>query len=441
MLVPDEDVDGTRKSKEVSPATRATLRWLVFVFFETLALLVFQLGLGYAARSISLVADSAHSSVDVISYGLNFAVESLKVRAESEGRAEAAETPVASLATRIDTGGAGLSVLALGLATAFAVKEAVNRLYSNEPAEDAADFDRVGPALFAFAVVSTAANVAALVLYLRWHAAARGAEANGRAEATEGDGVEFACLNLESSVAAAPADVPVPEPPAPPPPPPSFPSRTRRALRSGQAHRQTPAVEMEESLLSPEVPAVPTGSGPLTQVNATPMLVLAGREVRATKRATARSGGLNLRANFAGLDDVEAARGGPVPCRDAGCCDPGCNTGSGGNASTWASMLHMLVHPGCQGHGEEESNAAQRGAGMSLNVGAAMLHLVADVLRGITMLVAALIIQLGVSKDPGKVDAVCALLVAAFIFMGAGTILQKLCRTAWRDCFVRGGVD
>jgi len=62
----------------------------------------------------------------------------------------------------------------------------------------------------------------------------------------------------------------------------------------------------------------------------------------------------------------------------------------------------------------------------NLNLSAAMLHLIADVVRGITILVSAIVIEAGVARDAGKVDAVCALLVAGFIFVGAAAIFQRL---------------
>ncbi|CAE8607206.1 unnamed protein product [Polarella glacialis] len=93
-----------------------------------------------------------------------------------------------------------------------------------------------------------------------------------------------------------------------------------------------------------------------------------------------------------------------------------------------AAVLHNLVHPGCTGHGGTANGSDGRTAAKekeNLNVTSAMLHLVADVLRGVTILVVAILIEVGVITDPGKADAVCALLVAGFVAMGSVELLRR----------------
>lgn len=157
--------------------------WLAFLFWETLALLLFQLALGYSTGSLTLIADSAHSSVDVIAYGLNYAVEVLKSHADVKADSADGITSV-DLADRIDSVGAGVSVTALILATAFVIKEAVGRLFWPEaPGEDEHGEDEhgIGPALFAFAVVSTLGNLLALQLWqVAKNRAAKPSEALGK---------------------------------------------------------------------------------------------------------------------------------------------------------------------------------------------------------------------------------------------------------------------
>lgn len=90
----------------------------------------------------------------------------------------------------------------------------------------------------------------------------------------------------------------------------------------------------------------------------------------------------------------------------------------------------MLVHPGCTDSSHALPGSSKQvessGGNGNLNLSAAMLHLVADVFRGITILITAIIIEAGIVSDAGKVDAICALLVAAFILIGAFAIFQRL---------------
>jgi Co/Zn/Cd efflux system component len=114
------------------------------------------------------------------------------------------------------------------------------------------------------------------------------------------------------------------------------------------------------------------------------------------------------------------------------------------------STLHFLMHPGCTcedhgGAGGEDSADTRELPGMqedgkgaaaranNLNLFAALLHLVADVLRGIVILVLACLIQLGLIQDGERADAYCAIIVAGLLgagslvlFLRAGAVLTRL---------------
>merc|ERR1711957_115092 len=107
------------------------------------------------------------------------------------------------------------------------------------------------------------------------------------------------------------------------------------------------------------------------------------------------------------------------------------------------STLHMTLHPGCAcaDHADAAKDSMQKDPStdetpsvtkaQNLNVIAAMLHLVTDVLRGILVLVVALLILMGGVEDAERADAICALVVAFLIFAGsialAVKVLKRLC--------------
>lgn len=100
----------------------------------------------------------------------------------------------------------------------------------------------------------------------------------------------------------------------------------------------------------------------------------------------------------------------------------------------------MLVHPGCSdSHADHGGKCGQSGGAKprseaNLNVTAAMLHLWADVLRGITILVAAILIEAKWVADAGRADAICALVVAAFVALGSLALLQRMYVAIRRVC-------
>merc|ERR1719330_67765 len=94
-----------------------------------------------------------------------------------------------------------------------------------------------------------------------------------------------------------------------------------------------------------------------------------------------------------------------------------------------AQALHAVLHPGCGGPSAGCSMSGS-GTGMSgemksdrgeknLNLLGVTLHLAADVVRSLIVLVAGLLLELGVLTDVARTDAVCALVVGVFVLSGA----------------------
>merc|ERR1712172_233056 len=106
-------------------------------------------------------------------------------------------------------------------------------------------------------------------------------------------------------------------------------------------------------------------------------------------------------------------------------------------------LLHAIVHPRCTVAGCRHDNVGSDvgtvapstelpASRLSLNMSAALLHLVADVLRVVTILIVAIAIEVGSVSDPGKADAACAILVAVFVAVGSAEIFRR----AWRSLVV-----
>lgn len=382
--------------------------WLAFLLAQASLLLVFQLVVGFAAGSLALLADSGHSGADVIAYGVNYFVERQKVLASARGSDRWGRVAAAANVARMDVCGTVVSIALLFASTCFATAEAIERLRA-PPATSASDagcvgascdmegggsakFGGVGGALLAFAVLSTALNVVTLIFGQRWgvvggHAGPRSDSVG--AEPLGGDVEMRSAVGIASQAAG-------PEPPV------------------------------------PLVPHVPASAGVILE------------QRRRSRKAIV---GLNLIGDFAGLHnrmDTTAMSPCKGACGDAACeaeADSdgylGVGAESGGrSAGQWRATLHALVHPGCDGrHAEirlEAVDASERKS--NLNVTSAWLHLVTDALRGITILIVALVIEAGFVTDPGKADALCALLVAAFVALGSFALLPR----AWdalRDQF------
>merc|ERR1711862_163000 len=107
----------------------------------------------------------------------------------------------------------------------------------------------------------------------------------------------------------------------------------------------------------------------------------------------------------------------------------------------------MFVHPGCTsdhhhgcGSGCKDSACSAKhceGGEVShednLNLSSALLHLVTDVLRSITILAVAMLVELGCVTDAGKADAACAILVAFFVGAGSVELLRRSGMVIWKS--------
>mmetsp|Transcript_46421 Transcript_46421/g.81683 ORF Transcript_46421/g.81683 Transcript_46421/m.81683 type:complete len:450 (-) Transcript_46421:6-1355(-) len=391
---------------------RRALRWLGLLFLVTLLLLIFQVTLGWATNTLTLVADAAHGVADVVSYAFNFCVECLKKRGRSREDAEATTKMV-------DTWGSLISLVLLIFATIFAVAEAMGR-FSEDVEEDS---DRIGPALLFFSIMSTTCNTGLMLMYWHWH---------------KKSGVKTPSANLSAGVILDDSIITVPSPPV--------------TIGGSKLAPSLPSNGDIEALAPPVIEEITHKTTNLQDVSnaAAPALppelpMLLGRPSR--KREKDRKKGLNLCADFAGGET--AAVGSEENCQKIGCpgpgeccrpigeeladapeCPAGAVEGIGGGV---LSALHRAVHPGCTcEHAEEDAPAgfpvmpATSGEGRNLNLVAAMLHLITDVLRGILILGIALLIMLGGVHDAGRADAVCALVVAALIAAGSIALLLRV---------------
>eukprot|EP00931_Biecheleriopsis_adriatica_P095699 TRINITY_DN69310_c0_g1_i1.p1 TRINITY_DN69310_c0_g1~~TRINITY_DN69310_c0_g1_i1.p1 ORF type:complete len:400 (+),score=69.15 TRINITY_DN69310_c0_g1_i1:89-1288(+) len=118
------------------------------------------------------------------------------------------------------------------------------------------------------------------------------------------------------------------------------------------------------------------------------------------------------------------------------------------------TTLHMVLHPGCscavkiQYKSEksttdpsvekkpesQQTDSTTPKASRNLNVVAAMLHLVTDMLRSLLILIVALLIQFELVKDAEYTDAVCALVVAVLILVGSLALLLRVAARL-KPCF------
>lgn len=341
---------------------RLTERWLAFLVLETAFLLAVQIVAGIESNSIALIADSAHSSVDLFAYGVNFYIE----RYKSTWASPMGSTELRN-ATRADLVGCIISTLMLGVATVWATKESLSRLLLPHDSEPETDFSDVGSAMLVFAVISTIANACTLIVYRYCFSKAEAVDEN------------FAVNSPPTNEALAVQDK-LPSPSDVPPPPPPLQNVPRPLVRRSDRQKR-------------QIPKQP----------------------------------LNLRANFSMQDATScAATGSSQHCASAS-CGKNCEASSS-PALSLPAVIHQLFHPGCTStHSHDDSHSAGADTlDSNLNVSSALLHLVADVLRGITMLVVAILIQANVIVKPGVADAVCALFVAAFVALGSLELFRRV---------------
>eukprot|EP00439_Symbiodinium_sp_Y106_P034100 s918_g4.t1 len=139
---------------------RADSKWLLFVCFMTSFVLIFQLVAGAVGKSDALIADSAHTSVDLITYFLNFYVEYRKTKHFRFGNSyDAFGVMQDQEQRRLDLRGSTISTFLLVTATGWASKEAIDRLTMPDELKPAANFAGIGPSMLSFSVMSAAAGV------------------------------------------------------------------------------------------------------------------------------------------------------------------------------------------------------------------------------------------------------------------------------------------
>merc|ERR1712224_652419 len=110
---------------------QAAISWLRLLFAAALFQLVLQLGLAFATRSLTLLADSAHSTADVVTYAFVLYVEWMKSVGHVRG------------SPWVDVLSATFSVMVVVGTSAVATLEAVGRLNRG----DATSSDSLGVAL------------------------------------------------------------------------------------------------------------------------------------------------------------------------------------------------------------------------------------------------------------------------------------------------------
>jgi len=120
-----------------------------------------------------------------------------------------------------------------------------------------------------------------------------------------------------------------------------------------------------------------------------------------------------------------------------GCCSHDHGKNEAAKSAEWgaAEWIHGLLHPGCQTSSCSSVAHAQAKDTlfMNLNLGAAMLHLVSDFLRTVTVLVSGVLINVHVGIA-WQIDTYGALLIAIFNILGAGTLAMK----AWKSYSMQG---
>eukprot|EP00927_Polykrikos_kofoidii_P035752 TRINITY_DN30291_c0_g1_i1.p1 TRINITY_DN30291_c0_g1~~TRINITY_DN30291_c0_g1_i1.p1 ORF type:complete len:422 (+),score=59.03 TRINITY_DN30291_c0_g1_i1:63-1328(+) len=386
-----------------SSTRRANVRWLGVLFLMSSFVFCLQLGLGYWGNSLALLADAGHSGTDVITYGLNCIVELWKVAASSSGVSQNV-TNDRNFAI-IDMVGCLLTTLLLCVSTWLASTEAIVRLQTDGSPEDG-DFGSIGVALFTFAVLSLAANVFTLAVYRTCRA---------KADVAASSKVKGA--HVTSALRS--------------PQPSSIPSK----VIIGSA----PSQELDSFSMS----TTSRLSDGVADIEPPPVPVLAHREAREQRRrdnGDVRGSSLNLSAAF---HNASASA-----CADEACTDAACLVGkhesplepsvevAQDRPFAWTDALHSMVHPGCNCGAHEDGSPDGTGTVNSkvgkanLNVLSAMLHLIADVVRSLTILVVAIFIQARVLGDGRMADAVCALIVAAFVLVGSCELVRRMCAAA-----------
>jgi len=449
-------------SAEAKLANEANRRWLALLFYETLALLMLQIVLGIVGGSLALVADSGHSAVDVVTYGFNYLIELMKNQTgTASGYASVCGLRVKLW--KVDAIGSTLSLAALLATIGFVTIKAQHLLHTSEQdmKETQAQYQLRGSVLFYFAAASTLGNVGVLVMYQRWHPQHGSLAKKARKERDVDAAGQAADTAGTSEVTGM---------------------RLRRGKTSFRMEMRYCRDADCQSANCPDAQAngraPDQGDIPMCGVCDSDDCDPGNHDYEANGKYL-RRGGIAFRAEMGrcrdgdcdpvncpiaqpnvqdpdqgdtlmcGFCDDDDSDQGDVPmcgvCDDddcdkcnnqdyddetshqvQSCTSPGCKI-HGQSDSDSMSFLHTLIHPGCQNceiHGRH--SVESRMGTYNLNVASAMLHLMSDIFRGITIFVVAILIKMGVVRNSIKADGVCALVVASFIMLGALALFQKV---------------
>lgn len=368
------------------------IRWLSFLCGITSSLLVLQLILGVATRSLTLIADTPHAAVDCLTYAFQYWIECAKVK--SQTCIHVCGKPV--LPWKVDIGASVISVLVQACVTAFIIVEAVDELQDPEAVPESIDvYQFRGSVLLFFAVVSTVSNI--MVLLMRTMLKPKKKQ-KGDSDKQQSE-QEIELQNL------------------------SEPCESTSHQCTGKANWNYCGHDHSHSMDSMQFCA-PCGTG--------------------------------SKVFFANLDNTNFSGQGSQgrQCESYG-DQHGCSHSYDQETDSpplrvfidneghedqmnWQDLLHNVVHPGCDGnhgafshghsHGNSQDADTERSASsgdLNLNAASATLHLVSDIFRSIVIFIVAVMIKCNIVHSARKADAICALLVAGFILMGALALFRK----------------
>eukprot|EP00746_Dinoflagellata_sp_MGD_P124002 gnl/MRDRNA2_/MRDRNA2_58607_c0_seq1.p1 gnl/MRDRNA2_/MRDRNA2_58607_c0~~gnl/MRDRNA2_/MRDRNA2_58607_c0_seq1.p1 ORF type:complete len:494 (-),score=76.44 gnl/MRDRNA2_/MRDRNA2_58607_c0_seq1:747-2228(-) len=422
------------------------IKWVRFLFFETLLLFFVQVILGFAYHSLTLLADAPHAAVDCLTYGFNFWVERTKARSEKKSKTYiyVCSKPVAPW--KVDAGASAISVSGLILATAFVVFEAVEELKDPEAIPEAIQVYQLrGSILLLFAILSTVGNIVVLAMRMRLKPTQRhsrggssqdvscdsrsqnhGEEDSQERKPHEVSRDDNECRNNDlDGQCSIPAGYPAGNPDDP------------EGIICGQCDCLGSDDDLPEnsSFSQNENPVYDSGS----QSNHDKY---SDNRHRSQEHAVMSLKDLMHSLVHPGCDGNHGSLcqsgcsqgrslGAPDDSKVSNQCDH-LNRSPKQCEAHWAGVLHGLVHPGCDGnhsfscgHDRSHSKPNPSHGTVNLNVDSALLHLWSDIFRGVAIFIVAVLIKCSLVKSARKADAVCALLVAGFILLGTLALFQK----------------
>lgn len=337
------EIDWHPPVRAVTMRQHRTLRWFLFLVTSTSVLVLLQVVLGVVAQSLTLLSDVAHGVADVVSYGINYAMERRKSRSRriEEQSFKSTNENEREWEVSADLWGCVLTTVMLVGATVFSLVESLDRLYH---AEEEEDFDEIGSSMLVFAIASTVVNVGSLVIFrfLDWRD--RNQTREERAEQV--------------------AEIPQPG-----------------------TEAQVEGVNMME--------CSPCDSWyGVAHLVLHPGCALGSCDTVLTSAPTSTTGPRVIGVTLAEEAFAHSA------------------------ASTTTSSE--------EGTPQTALDPSFINGGFNLNVDSAMLHLITDVLRSITIVVVAVGIEFKCLKNAGRADAICSLFVSFLILVGACSIWRRM---------------